>query len=73
MSLLALAGCITLSVEPRPPSTGVDDCAGCVPNDLSGDVIALVNGKLTDAESAYTTNAVLEDGTVLAAPTAPEG
>lgn len=65
--ILALAGCITLTVDPRAPATGVEDCAGCVANELSGEVIALVNGKLTDPESAYTANAVLEDGTVLGA------
>ena len=65
--ILTLLGCITLTVDPRPPATGVDDCAGCVQNALTGDVIALVNGKLTDSASAYTTNATLEDGTVLGA------
>ncbi len=65
--ILALVGCITLEVEPKPASTGVEDCEGCVANDLSGEVIALVNGKLTDANTAYTANAELEDGTILAA------
>ncbi len=65
--ILLLAGCITLTVDPLPPSTGVDDCAGCVPNELTGQVIALVNGKLTDAATSYTANAVLEDGSVLGA------
>jgi hypothetical protein len=65
--LLALGACITLTVDPLPPATGVDDCAGCVERALSGEVIALVNGKLTAAETTYTANAVMEDGTVLGA------
>lgn len=67
MILLALCACITLTVDPLPPATGVDDCVGCVDATLAGEVIALVNGKLTAAETQYTANAVMEDGTVLGA------
>jgi len=67
MLLATLFGCITLTVEPLPPTTSVEDCAGCVANDLTGEVLAFVNGKLTDPAAAYTANAVHEDGAVLAA------
>ena len=62
MALASLAsGCINLTVQPLPPSAGVDDCVGCAPNDLEGTVFAFVNGKLTDAATAYSTNVILED------------
>lgn len=61
-------GCIDLTVEPLPPSTGVEDCSGCAANDLDGTVFAFVNGKLTDPNTAYSTNVVLEDdGAILGA------
>lgn len=63
LSLLGLSACLDLTVDPRPLGLDLSDCPGCAEeNDLEGEVLLLVNRKLSDASSLYTSNQQDEDG-----------
>jgi len=64
--LSLLAGCITLTVDPKEPVSEVIDCADCDPNTMSGTVMAIVNGKLTDASVSYVSHVTNDDSHVIA-------